>query len=480
MIRQVGLAACVLSMVMGTPVFAQESGDHGTGGSSGCGDLFGDLVQVLRERVSGQPILQLRFVGYPADFLGLAFCPIAVDAAGNEIGFFEGSEDELPSCEAADATKVVEVDYFGRLSAGRTKERNVRMHFDETISSINAAKAVDRDPAGRLKLLECTDPEDAATCTWRVIDSPQENLALYQRVMKYGHIQTNAEEVDADAHGDPALGIQYHPVLADGDHAKFSPAVLALLPTRTDLGCLVPPSEVGGATRCDPEPLTGDDLVLATGFLGGAADKHGRITVDLVQYLNRILKITTATPMSAAALDTLPAKVRVCDANATPGALSEGQLLPCGLYDADSTDITSVLVLMAARDVRVLIPPPDVEGSEGADDNLKAVHAEADAQIKAAQEKSVDYGEAAYDRNRWFNVIIPAIMPAGVSFVTTNVPLLPYLEFKNPGGASGSDVGGFVNAASDAVRTVEFIHNYEVPEDLGWTLPTSVSTKVKR
>jgi hypothetical protein len=27
---------------------------------------------------------------------------------------------------------------------------------------------------------------------------------------------------------------------------------------------------------------------------------------------------------------------------------------------------------------------------------------------------------------------------------------------------------GFVAAAADGVRAVEFVHNYEIPEDLGW------------
>ncbi len=46
--------------------------------------------------------------------------------------------------------------------------------------------------------------------------------------------------------------------------------------------------------------------------LGGAANKTGKITVDLVQYMNRILKITKKTEASEATLDWLPAKVRDC------------------------------------------------------------------------------------------------------------------------------------------------------------------------
>ena len=46
-------------------------------------------------------------------------------------------------------------------------------------------------------------------------------MALYARLMKYGHLQTDPEEVDTFAHGDPAAGTQYHTALAAEDYAKF-------------------------------------------------------------------------------------------------------------------------------------------------------------------------------------------------------------------------------------------------------------------
>ena len=49
---------------------------------------------------------------------------------------------------------------------------------------------------------------------------------------------------------------------------------------------------------------------MAGSTLAGAADKTGKITFDLVQYLNRILKIPVATTESAAPVDTLPALIR--------------------------------------------------------------------------------------------------------------------------------------------------------------------------
>ena len=51
------------------------------------------------------------------------------------------------------------------------------------------------------------------------------------------------------------------------------------------------------------------------------------------------------------------------------------------------------------------------------------------------------------------------------------VPLLPWLNHANPGMAAGRDIQGFVYNASDALRAIEFIHNYEVPAPL-WDFMT--------
>ena len=71
-----------------------------------------------------------------------------IDVDGAEIPFAPLSCDADPT----QTSRLVEVDYFGRLSGGRTKERNQRMHFDEIIVNINGAEVVDVDEAGRLKL----------------------------------------------------------------------------------------------------------------------------------------------------------------------------------------------------------------------------------------------------------------------------------------------------------------------------------------
>lgn len=134
--RTAVLATAVL--VFSVPVRAQETGH---------GDVFGDLVHILRNPTTGQPILQKRQVLLPQDVLGIAYCPVPIDVNGVELPFVD------LSCDVVDTElgRVVPVDYFGRLSGGRTRERNLRMHFDEVILTIQEAEVITLDPAGRLK-----------------------------------------------------------------------------------------------------------------------------------------------------------------------------------------------------------------------------------------------------------------------------------------------------------------------------------------
>ena len=157
-IRNLGLVL----VLMTAPALALAQGHGGGsgeegGGGSGCGDVFGDLVHVKRDPITGQPILQKRWVELKSDTLGFDYCPIPVDGTGAELPFAD------LSCDPADPSAVVEVDYFGRLSGGRTKERNNRMHFDEVISSIKdpAVGRVGQDATGRMQLgYECGTGRD--------------------------------------------------------------------------------------------------------------------------------------------------------------------------------------------------------------------------------------------------------------------------------------------------------------------------------
>lgn len=481
MMRTLFAAMCTLALSMTGSAAAQDSG-HG-GGETGCGDLFGDLVHVKRVG-TGQPILEMRWIEYPMGVYGWGFCPIPVDPGGAEVGF-------VPlSCDAANPLAVIEVDYFGRLSAGRTKERNIRMHFDEVISTIKdpAVTKVERDQVGRLRLTyTTTDPvTGAATTTLKVIDSPQENLALYRRVMAYGHIQTDPLEVDTSFHGDPALGVQYHPALTKADYAKFDGVADELLLPGGGTDCFDATGYGDVALDACGAPLevSSEDFMIATGFLGGAADKTGKITVDLVQYMNRILKIPAGSGESAAALNTLPAIVRLCDASGVqqigegepPPLSDEGTPLPwptdpspleCGEYEVGA-EFLAMLATMRSLGHMVTLPVGWVPQPEKDALLMKNI----DAEIAKVMERFVDFGHVEqYVRASWFPSTVTVIKPArnNTWVLASGVSIKSYLDYKN-GPLSGDNIAGFISAATDSVRAVEFVHNYEVPDDLapGW------------
>ncbi len=392
------------------PTSAQDTGTH-------TGDVFGDLVHIKRDPGTGQPILQKRWVALPEDEFGWAYCPIPVDATGAEIPFAADSCDPDPAYVDA----VVEVDYFGRLSGGRTKERNQRMHFDEVIDNIKAAEALDLDEAGRLRL--GTSCDAGGTCaTWKTVDSPMENLALYRRILKYGHMQTDPLEEDTSAAGDPALGTVYHPALAAEDWPKFRGRTTTLLPRADASQCFS--GSVFQTACAEAQSLGVDDFLMADSVLAGAADKTGKITVDLVQYLNRILKIPIATPESAAAVDTLPALIRD-----EYGAISDG---------SDS------------------MPSP-------------------------ANERFLDFANAAYRRTDWYSrsVLVLQTANGGISWQPTSVNLLQWLSYAN-GAATPtySNMDAFVAGGQDALRVVEFIHEYEMPANL-WGVGAQTTTTVQ-
>lgn len=223
--------------------------------------------------------------------------------------------------------------------------------------------------------------------TWKVIDSPLENMSFYRRLMKYGHIQTDPLEEDTSFHGDPALGTVYHPALREEDWAKFTGALTALLPRSSASQCFSGTSFVAACAA--PQSLTAEDFVRVASFLGGAADKHGRITMDLVQYFNRILGITLTTPESAATVDTLPALIR--DEN---GVITEAT---------------------------VGLPAP-------------------------ADELFVDVGQAAYFRDDRFNSNLPALVSGGPGVWNENpaVELLPHLGYVHGPAAPSSGIDGFI------------------------------------
>jgi hypothetical protein len=205
------------------PVWAGVKGGKSGGGGkpagagSKKGDLFGDMVVLLRN-ANGEPILVdglVQVVAYVYDTNG-NLVPLK-DASGNLVAIPYNAEGDLETSINGVPVYSAEVD-LGRLSVGRAPTKVLTHSLDEALSKLTSG-TVTLDETGRLAV-------DGVT-----IDSPLENLALYETYMKTGTL--------------PGVTLP----------ANFNPASL----------------------------------------LAAASDKYGRISVDTVVYMNSILGINSGT-----------------------------------------------------------------------------------------------------------------------------------------------------------------------------------------
>lgn len=446
------LLAAIGSFAVPLTISAQDHGS-GHGGGGGCGDVFGDLIHILREPGTGQPILAQRWVEMPEGEpgFGWGYCPIAVKTVCDpETGVCEQHELRFEpfSCDVAeeDAGDVEAVDYFGRLNGGRTKERNNRMHFDEVISTIKDAGFVGVESTGRLQFgFNCMTPGIRNSCGYfETVDSPMESMALYVRMMKYGHFQTDPDELDTWAHGDPATLPQYHPALDAADWPKFHKSVKNLLPGEGDSAyedCWVESAEGPVFTCADPEELSNKDFVSGSTNLAAAASKHGFATEDLLQYVNRILKIAKDTNTTKSTMHTLPALYRDCWASDVP------PFNPPETDDAPWSDPTYDEVCLIKE------AAADTPGSEHFPD---------------MQERFVDYSRFdEYERDGFDDVdVVSKVQYQDAWTLATDQPLLEWVELVNGYEFETGNIEGAVDAINDVIRSIEYVHNYDPPEDL--------------
>ena len=99
---------------------------------------------------------------------------------------------------------LVEEVGFGRLNISRSPQAVLQSAFDEAITSINSAVAIEIDAAGRLLLTRnvydplLVDPDTGwpllIDTVKKAIDSPLENVALYVKLMQDGHLVTPGDE----------------------------------------------------------------------------------------------------------------------------------------------------------------------------------------------------------------------------------------------------------------------------------------------
>lgn len=176
-----------------------EGGGPPTEAGSKKGDLYGDLYVILRDE-NGVPVLNEDGFAQP------------IDADGNLIPLDEEGEP-------TDESLLQEVE-FGRMSVSRSPSKVTDHALDEALTKLQEASTIEVDEAGRLVV-------DGST-----IDSPLENLALYDALMKDGSL---------------------------------------------------------------PDTTLPEDFQV-TALLAAAADKTGEITVDVVVYQNTILGINQVDP----------------------------------------------------------------------------------------------------------------------------------------------------------------------------------------
>lgn len=149
----------------GPPEGEGPSGDMGGGNPDAGttkGDLYGDLYVVLRDPLTGAPILD--------DEGRLQF----LDADGNVIEYASDDPADEGFTEVVDEALLQEV-AFDRLNLSRSPQSVLSHSLDTALETIalDADGVLEFDAAGRIVI------EDADGVVY-TIDSPLENLALYQ------------------------------------------------------------------------------------------------------------------------------------------------------------------------------------------------------------------------------------------------------------------------------------------------------------
>lgn len=155
-------------------------------------------------------------------------------------------------------TDLIEEVGFGRLNISRSPEAVLQSSFDEAINNLNSPDtiAIERDAAGRLLLTKnvydpiLVDPTTGEPLLMgtvkKAIDSPLENVALYVKLMKDGHLVTPGDErtpLDRSKNGGIPLWKMLE--LSDGPGAKALRPTIDIAKLRTwGMGNLVDVSEV--------------------------------------------------------------------------------------------------------------------------------------------------------------------------------------------------------------------------------------------
>lgn len=240
-------------------------------------------------------------------------------------------------------TAMIQEVHFGRLSIARAPDHVLKAAFDEAILTINSAEKIRLDASGRLLLTRTltsatqfnADGTPVTTTIEKAIDSPRENIALYIKLLKDGHLVTPGDErmpIDRSSNGGIPLDKQLE--LEGGPSKALRPTIDIDKMKKWGLGDLVDVEETTyytytengvlnvvtacpGETDCEEWEgiLTADgsgaeetDFVLSAAFLAASADKTGVLTQDQIVYLNSILGINKVVGYSDYNDDGTPAE----------------------------------------------------------------------------------------------------------------------------------------------------------------------------
>ncbi len=271
---------------------------------SAAGTLYGDLVVIERDG-NGEPIL--RDVSYVDPETGDPVVVQCEQPLGDSCallplwGEYPEFDPELnEACGVHDdyLEQLHELS-FGRGSVARAPATVIDRAYAEFIKTINASQSVEFDPAGRFKLLAPKE-DDPDTFAWKTIDAPLENLGLYREEMLRGCLGTVIEEVTGEygvteevvrALSPNALGLLCPEGFVAGRCAGMGPV--------TDLVCEYP--DYGAAewwmtpSEPDPQGVTRQDMLYASGFIAAATDKKDPLHLDEIVVLNTYLGINSYT-----------------------------------------------------------------------------------------------------------------------------------------------------------------------------------------
>ncbi len=400
--------------------------------------------------------------------------------------------------------------HFGRLNLSRAPEAVLQAAFDEAIHTINSPDtlAIEIDASGRLLLTKnvydpyLVDPETGEPLLLepvkKAIDSPLENLALYVKLLKDGHLVTPGDErepIDRSQRGGIPLWKMLE--LEDGPSQALRPTIDIGKMTAWGLGDLVDVSPVEYVTYYQCYTDAGAPIPC---LCEGTSHDGTPTTVACEGVASRELRTASACPVSAAGVEEPTCEgpwigIPTDDGGSPAGAdfAFAAAFVAAG---ADKTGHVSADMLVYLNSILGI--------------NKVLGYSEYDADGNPTPE-AVDYsknpayfsfgGVTGYQRSATFAARGEPFEPAdpddpGPSTYTGSVRVL------EPGAASGSwietlvpilgspalpknvhwddvDVGwsngltrapgaedilGFTQMADDDLSVIEFIHTYQIPE----------------